>query len=110
VINISSSVQQINQNWQGNLAGTVWQHYQLIDTINPSVTGGPQYPIPVTNFNVNTNILANTTMETYVQEQGPETARVAWTVIVMRRLRAPRKMRIIKSLAFSSAMGMRRQA
>lgn len=71
VTNISSSVQQINQNWQGNLAGTVWQYYQLIDTINPSVTGGPQYPIPVTNSNVNTNILANTTMETYVQGAGP---------------------------------------
>ncbi len=67
VTNISSSVQQVNQNWQGNLAGTVWQYYQLIDVINPSVAGGPQYPIPITNSNVDTNTLANTTMETYVQ-------------------------------------------
>ncbi len=71
VTNVSSSVQQVNQNWQSNLAGTVWQNYQLIDTINPSVQGGPTYSIPISNANVNTNILANTAMETYVQGSGP---------------------------------------
>lgn len=71
VTNISSGVQQINKSWQSNLAGTVWANYQLIDTINPSVTGGPTNPIPISGANVNTNILANTTMETYVQGNGP---------------------------------------
>jgi len=70
VTNVSSTVQSINQTWQGNLQGTVWANYQLIDTINPSVQGGPAYPIAVTNANVNTNILANTTMETYLQGNG----------------------------------------
>jgi hypothetical protein len=71
VTNISSAVAQVNQNWQSNLAGTVWANYQMIDTINPSVSGGPQNPIPISNANVNTNILANTSMETYVQGSGP---------------------------------------
>ena len=71
VTNISSGVQQVNQNWRSNLTGTVWANYQLIDTINPSVQGGPQNPIPISKANVNTNILANTTMETYLQGSGP---------------------------------------
>jgi hypothetical protein len=71
VTNVGSAVQSANQTWQNNLQGTVWANYQLIDTINPSVQGGPTYPIAITNTNVNTNILANTTMETYLQGNGP---------------------------------------
>jgi hypothetical protein len=70
VTNVGSAVQSANQTWQNNLQGTVWANYQLIDTINPSVQGGPTNPIPVTSANVNTNILANTTMETYLQGAG----------------------------------------
>jgi hypothetical protein len=70
VTNIASTVQQINTTWQGNLAGTVWVNYQLIDTINPSVPGGPAYPIHISATTVNTNIMANTTMETYLQGIG----------------------------------------
>ena len=70
VTNIASTVQQINTTWQGNLAGTVWANYQLIDTVNPSVQGGPAYSIPISTTTVNTNILANTTMETYLQGVG----------------------------------------
>ena len=69
--NVASGVAQVNQTWQTNLSGTVWANYQLIDTINPSVSGGPTNPIPISNTNVNTNILANTTMETYLQGSGP---------------------------------------
>jgi hypothetical protein len=65
--NISSGVEGVNKTWRGNLAGTVWANYQLIDTINPSVAGGPNNPIPISNANVNTGILANTSMETYTQ-------------------------------------------
>ena len=65
--NISSGVEGVNKTWRTNLAGTVWANYQLIDTINPSVAGGPTIPIPVSGANVNTGILANTSMETYTQ-------------------------------------------
>ncbi len=71
VTDVSSAVEHINQTWQGDLAGTVWSNYQLIDTINPSVKGGPAYKFPISAVTVNTNILANTTMETYVQGAGP---------------------------------------
>lgn len=66
---IGADVQNINQSWQSKLAGTVWANYQMIDTINPSVAGGPAYKIPVTTATVNTDILANTSMETYFQGQ-----------------------------------------
>ena len=65
--NISGGVEGVNKTWRANLAGTVWANYQLIDTINPSVAGGPTNPIPISNANVNTGILANTSMETYTQ-------------------------------------------
>ena len=71
VTDVSTAVQQVNRTWQGNVAGTVWANYQLIDTINPSVKGKPAYSFPISSATVNTNILANTTMETYVQGAGP---------------------------------------
>jgi hypothetical protein len=69
--NVSSGAAGVNKTWQTSVAGTVWANYQLIDTINPSVAGGPTFPIAITNTNVNTNILANTSMETYTQGSGP---------------------------------------
>ncbi|HBL28769.1 MAG TPA: hypothetical protein DD490_18195 [Acidobacteria bacterium] len=75
VFPISSAVQAANQKWQGQspVQGTVWQYYQLIETINPSVQGGPAFSFPNnTTATVNTNAMANVTMETY--SQGTTTA------------------------------------
>jgi hypothetical protein len=71
VTNISSPVQQVNQTWQKNLAGTVWQYYQMVDTLNPcpqGASGCAQFP-PINDANnlVNTNIFANTAIESYFQ-------------------------------------------
>ena len=70
VTNISPAVAQINQTWQSNLAGTVWANYELVDTINPSTPGETPYPIAISSGTVNTNTLANTSMETYFQGTG----------------------------------------
>ncbi|NET55650.1 MAG: hypothetical protein F6K47_05620 [Symploca sp. SIO2E6] len=55
----------VNEQWQGLVAGTVWKNYELISTqwINSDGDPTPQ-------------ILANTTMETYIQgdHSGPEYA------------------------------------
>lgn len=70
VFAIGSAVQAANQKWQGQspVQGTVWQYYQLVDTINPSVQGGPSFSFPNnTTATVNTNTMANTTLETYSQ-------------------------------------------
>jgi hypothetical protein len=68
--NIDPAVAAINKTWQTNLQGTVWANYQLIDTINPSVQGGPSYTFAISTATINTNIMANTTMETYLQGDG----------------------------------------
>jgi hypothetical protein len=70
VTNIDPAVAAINTTWQNNLQGTVWANYQLIDTINPSVQGGPAYSFAISTATINTNIMANTTMETYLQGDG----------------------------------------
>jgi hypothetical protein len=70
---IADDAQQANQTWQGNLAGTVWANYQLVGTINPAPSPGPQFSVPPPPANstpVNTDTLANTTMETYFQKNG----------------------------------------
>jgi len=67
---VSADVEAINQKWQGKVQGTVWANYELIDTVNPAVQGGPSYPFPPINAPgtpVNTNVMANSTMETYFQ-------------------------------------------
>jgi hypothetical protein len=67
---ISAAVAAINAKWQGKVAGTVWANYELIDTVNPAVTGNPSYPFPPINdpgTPVNTDVMANSTMETYFQ-------------------------------------------
>jgi hypothetical protein len=71
VTNIPADVQQVNQTWQQNLSGTVWQYYQMVNTLNPCPQGAQgcsQFP-PIndpTNL-VNTNIFANTAVESYFQ-------------------------------------------
>src|SRR5512135_2720158 len=36
---IPPDVQQANQNWQKQLQGTVWQYYQMVNTLNPCSPG-----------------------------------------------------------------------
>jgi hypothetical protein len=70
VFAIDSAVQAINQQYQGQgpVQNTVWQYYQLVQTINPSVQGGPSFSFPNnTTATVNTNAMANVTLETYSQ-------------------------------------------
>ncbi|HEY0394106.1 MAG TPA: hypothetical protein VGD01_06380 [Candidatus Elarobacter sp.] len=67
---IPADVAQSNQTWRGKLSGTVWANYEMIGTINPAPAGASPYPIPpppTNNTPVNTDTLANTTMETYFQ-------------------------------------------
>jgi hypothetical protein len=73
VTNVPADVAQINQSWQSKLAGTVWANYEMIGTINPVTPGASPYPIPtppVNSTSVNTDTLANSSMETYFQGSG----------------------------------------
>ena len=71
VTNMPANVQQVNQTWQQQLQGTVWQYYQLVDTLNPCAVGeSPCYIFPPINDatnTVNTDIFANTAIESYFQ-------------------------------------------
>lgn len=70
---IPSNLQQINQAWQTQLQGTPFAYYQLDNTINPAASPSSGYsfpPISDPNNTVQTNTLANTSMETYFQEPG----------------------------------------
>jgi len=77
---IPSNVQQVNQTWQTQLQGTPFAYYQLNNTINPAPSPSPQStpgfsyfpPINDPNNTVQTNTLANTSMETYFQEPGQD--------------------------------------
>lgn len=69
---IPSDIAAINAKWQATapVAGTVWQNYQLVGTINPATSDDPSpiaLPTGDTSAKVNTNALANVTMETYSQ-------------------------------------------
>ena len=71
VTNIPSDVQSANKTWQGNLNGTVWQYYQMVNTLNPcpsGVSGCVDFP-PIYNTSnlVNTGVFANTAVESYYQ-------------------------------------------
>jgi len=70
VTDIPSDIKAANTAWRGALAGTVWANYQMVGVLNPSVPNGPRYPIPVSNSPANTDTLANTTLETFVQAPG----------------------------------------
>lgn len=67
VIPITEDVARMNRDFQGLLANTVWQNYELVSTQWPanatSKTDPTGDPAPV--------FLANTTMETYIQGRVP---------------------------------------
>ena len=69
---ISAAIAAVNNSWRAQLAGTVWANYEMIGTVNPAVQNQPSPvpTIPISSAAVNTDILANTTMETYVQGVG----------------------------------------
>lgn len=66
---IPSAVQQVNSTWQAALNQTVWQYYQMDDTINPCPSGASGcvgFHLSGTTT-VNTGVLANTAIESYGQ-------------------------------------------
>jgi len=71
VTQIPSYVQTVNQSWQSQLQGTVWQYYQMVNTLNPCSTGDAScytfYPIYDKNNTINLNAYANTAIESYFQ-------------------------------------------
>jgi hypothetical protein len=72
VTTLPASVQRINQNWQQQLQGTVWQYYQMVNTLNPCAAGeSPCYtfppPIAGSTSTANVNVFANTAVESYFQ-------------------------------------------
>jgi len=74
---IPPDVQAINQTWQGQVQGTVWQYYQMVNTINPC-SAAPCYSFPPTipgdSSTINVNALANTAIESYFQTQSGTTS------------------------------------
>jgi len=71
VTNIPANVQQANATWQQNLSGTVWQYYQMVNTLNPCPSDGTDcstfQPIYDTSNQINLTEFANTGIETYFQ-------------------------------------------
>ncbi|HEV7240796.1 MAG TPA: hypothetical protein VGQ36_16270 [Thermoanaerobaculia bacterium] len=71
VTNIPSNVQQANTTWQQNLSGTVWQYYQMVNTMNPCPSDGTDCatfpPINDTSNQINLTAFANTGIESYFQ-------------------------------------------
>ncbi len=68
---IASNVQTVNQAWRKQLQGTVWQYYQMVDTLNPCPAGSTTCsvfpPINDPNNMANLSVFANTGVETYFQ-------------------------------------------
>jgi hypothetical protein len=68
---IPTNVQQANQTWQKQLQGTVWQYYQMVNTLNPCSPGDTAcatfYPLYDTSNQVNLSVYANTAIESYFQ-------------------------------------------
>lgn len=69
---IPADVQAVNQTWQQNLSGTVWQYYEMVNTMNPCPTGGTDCavfpPINDPTNPINLTVFGNTAIETYFQE------------------------------------------
>ncbi len=65
---LPADVVAINSTYRGTLSGTVWQYYQLVNTLNPQA-GGPCAVINNSSATVNACEMVNTTMETYTQVQ-----------------------------------------
>lgn len=68
VVPLTDATVALNQQFQGILGNTVWQHYELISTQWPADATSPTDPngVPAPTF------LANTTLETYSQGQVPQ--------------------------------------
>lgn len=68
---IPQYVQTVNQAWQSQLQGTVWQYYQMVNTLNPCPTGDTScYTFPPINDasnTINLKLYANTAIESYFQ-------------------------------------------
>jgi len=64
-------VKASNDKWHKNIGGTVWQYYDMVNTLNPCPSGASTCyafpPISDTSNEVNTNIFANTAIESYFQ-------------------------------------------
>jgi hypothetical protein len=70
---IPANVQAANTTYQGKLGGTVWQYYQMVNTLNPCPVGAsgcasfpPIYDTTPAN-EANLSIFANTAIESYAQ-------------------------------------------
>lgn len=65
---ITPEVVKLNASYQGLLASTVWENYELVSTQWPTDADSPTDPngVPAPVF------LANTTMETYIQGKTPQ--------------------------------------
>lgn len=73
VTQIPPEVQAVNKSWQSQLTGTVWQYYQMVNTINPCAAGAATcYFFPPVPFcaNINVGTFYNTAIESYVQAPG----------------------------------------
>ncbi|HTF06320.1 MAG TPA: hypothetical protein VK826_19950 [Bacteroidia bacterium] len=66
---IPAYIDSLNDVYQGYLAGTVWEFYQMVGVVNQETGSGSQYPMFPSSPTVYLNVgqMANTTMETYVQ-------------------------------------------
>lgn len=64
---IPSDVQAINTKYQQLLSGTVWQYYQMVNTLNPDPNGPCPLPGPPSTVKMNACEMVNTSMETYTQ-------------------------------------------
>ena len=71
VTEIPADVKASNDKWHKNIGGTVWQYYDMVNTLNPCPSGASTCytfpPISDTSNEVNTNIFANTAIESYFQ-------------------------------------------
>jgi hypothetical protein len=68
---IPAYVDSLNAIYQTLLAGTVWQYYQMVGVVNPSVGTDGSYELPYpanTGVFTNVNFMSNVTLETYAQE------------------------------------------
>jgi hypothetical protein len=66
---IYQEAQDMTRRWSGKLAGTVWQYYQLVGTQWQTPGDPPRPPI-----NAIPKYVLNTTLETYLQKSGTQTA------------------------------------
>lgn len=74
---IPSNVQQVNQTWQQKLSGTVWQYYEMVNTLNPCPSDQSTCytfpPISDTANLINVETFGNNAIETYYQDSNCET-------------------------------------